>query len=262
MWCLEGINKSAQTVTEAEQGLHIELAAKLVGISIRSERHSWELFLVSLWVPPVDLTQGLADVLSWLYQTRLLVYPWSISGWIELLLLLLNYKLNCWFPDNTDRSCSKNLSKQVHCPPHQSPPRPRYPFFFTASGGWCFQKLKLHWWLQEVTGNWYRSWIRKAENKARAAAKAESGSGQEALDAWLLLLVLFCLFEWEYCGKSRIQRAISGDLTTTQWIWYMSQVWEENKMNHQLNKVAASGMTRQDWARLRLWSDISLLINV
>ena len=83
------------------------------------ERHSWELFLAfSLaLVSSADSCggRGLAEVmplllLSWHYQTRLLVYPWSVCEWIEL--QLLTCELNCW-----QRRCNllqRTISKQVH----------------------------------------------------------------------------------------------------------------------------------------------------
>lgn len=100
-----GYKRTQGTVMEAELGLLIELScAMFVGLHslliFASLRHSWELLLESLLAPAADSCL----LLSWLYRTGLLVYLWSVSKWIKL--LLLTCALNCWFPDNTEGSCS------------------------------------------------------------------------------------------------------------------------------------------------------------
>ena len=113
------INRTQRTVTKAELGLLIELAIQCLWVSclhwssLPWEKISWH----SCWLWSLLLTGaeaeawlsllGSADscLLSGLYWTRLLVYPWSVCEWIEL--LPLTCELNCKFPDNTDGSCSK-----------------------------------------------------------------------------------------------------------------------------------------------------------
>ena len=87
--------------------------------SLWSERYRYELpllFLLALvlpngWVmeiwPSPDsschvMTPPLVNQHFW---TGLLVYPWSICEWIEL--ISLTWELNYWFPDNTDGIFSK-----------------------------------------------------------------------------------------------------------------------------------------------------------
>lgn len=138
-----GINKTQQTVTETELGLLIELAVQCLLVlllcwsSLYWERNWWELFLVpgvsphlSCWlvlrpgctclvVPPLLLT--------WLYWTADI--SMRCSEWIELPLLT---ELNYPFPDNIDRSSSKELFLN----------RPTSPISFlsTTSGGWWVKR--------------------------------------------------------------------------------------------------------------------------
>jgi hypothetical protein len=100
-------------------GLLIELAVQCLLVShlpwylLSWEHLSGELLLASLWVFPAEAWLSLlgsaitadSSLLFWLYWTRLLVYPESVLEWIEL--MVLTCELNCWFPDNTDGSCSK-----------------------------------------------------------------------------------------------------------------------------------------------------------
>lgn len=63
-WCLEGINRTQQTVTETELDLMVQLAVQCLWVSslcwssLPWERHSWELLLAFLLVPPAESCQG------------------------------------------------------------------------------------------------------------------------------------------------------------------------------------------------------------
>jgi hypothetical protein len=66
-------------------------------------------------------------LLTQLFGTGQLIFPWSVFEWtvlllLLLLLLLLPCELKCQFPDNTDRSCS--ISRQVRFPCSLSFPLP------------------------------------------------------------------------------------------------------------------------------------------
>ena len=121
-WRLEVIKRTGQT---GQMGGWARLAcrascARLMGLAdlCFAERSSVENF----WCPSGSLLLTCADVEAWLsllhsnttadscllsrlYHTRLLVYSWSVCEWFEL--PLLTCELNCWFPDNTYGSCSK-----------------------------------------------------------------------------------------------------------------------------------------------------------
>jgi hypothetical protein len=94
--------------------------------------------LASLWVPPVDSYWGCgwlsllgsatstdSCLLSWLYWTGLMIYPWSVCMWMEL--QVWSCELNCWFPDNTAVSYTKE--------PFSTGPLPLYASFTCGDSG-------------------------------------------------------------------------------------------------------------------------------
>ena len=134
----ENIKRTWQTVTEAKLGLLIELTVQHCGSFTDlhfNERGtaenfwypSWSLLLTwaktKAWLSLLcSVTTTDSCLLSWLYWTGLLIDPWRVYEWLEM--PLLTCELNCRFPDNTDRSYSKELFLI------------RSTFFPTTSGRW------------------------------------------------------------------------------------------------------------------------------
>ena len=145
MWCLEGIYRTRQIVTGPKLGLLIELAVQclwdssLLWSSIPWERHSRELLLVSLWVPPADSSQAeawlsllgtstTADscLLAQFYWAGLLVYLWSFASGLTCCCCFL------WTELLISWQCRWDLFQRTFLNRSTS----LYPFFSTTPGGW------------------------------------------------------------------------------------------------------------------------------
>jgi hypothetical protein len=125
-WCLEGISIGLNRQWQRALACIASFAINASGSRVFADLHFvergttknswdpwWPWFLLLTYADSAKpwlfllgcATPADSCLLPQLYQTRLLVYSWSVCKWMEL--PLLTHELNCGFPDKADGICSK-----------------------------------------------------------------------------------------------------------------------------------------------------------